>query len=285
RVPGLPRSGRRRQPGPRLPGRRRAGSGLRRTPPARIPPGHHQPAGPPPVRHHGPDRRAAERPGDPGPGQLPAGPARAPRRRHAGGDGSGRDGRPGARRRPRTGRAGRTGRRGRRPGQLTRPAAAGPCAPVLTRLSLLLCLLALAPVAPAAAQAPVEGVDYVRIPGGHCDRFRPRLAQWTRRAGADVRVYHVPAAYQPDNAYARGYFALEALGRAAELHPRVFDAIHREATLPAHNASRAEIVAFLAGEGLDPAAVAAAMDAPATDEKMNAAYAFAVRSGIQGTPT
>jgi thiol:disulfide interchange protein DsbA len=177
---------------------------------------------------------------------------------------------------------------------------------VLTRLSLLLCLLALAPVAPAAAQAPVEGVDYVRIPGGerwrpepgtievvevfaypcgHCDRFRPMLAQWTRRAGADVRVYHVPAAYQPDNAYARGYFALEALGRAAELHPRVFDAIHREATLPAHNASRAEIVAFLAGEGLDPAAVAAAMDAPATDEKMNAAYAFAVRSGIQGTPT
>src|SRR5690606_12536269 len=147
---------------------------------------------------------------------------------------------------------GRTGRRGRRPGQLTRPAAAGPCAPVLTRLSLLLCLLALAPVAPAAAQAPVESVDYVRIPRGqrwrpgpgpvevgevfahpcgHWCRCRPVLAQWTRRARADGRVNHVPAAYQPDNAYARGYVALEALGRAAELHPRVFDAMHREATL------------------------------------------------------
>src|SRR5690606_39552499 len=55
--------------------------------------------------------------------------------------------------------------------------------------------------------------------------------------------------------------------------------------LPARNASVGEMVAFLAAEGLDPARVAAAMASPATDEMMNAARDFAVRSGIQGTPT
>lgn len=174
------------------------------------------------------------------------------------------------------------------------------------RLALLLCLLTLLPALPAAAQSPVEGVDYVRIadgqrwrpePGtvevvevfaytcGHCDQFRPMFDQWKRRAARDVRVHHVPAAYDPGNAYARAYFVLEALGRVVEFHPRLFEAVHREHTLPGYNATRGEMVAFLAGEGLDAERVAALMDDPATDERMNAAYAFAVRSGIQGTPT
>ena len=176
---------------------------------------------------------------------------------------------------------------------------------MLSRLALT-CLLALLPALPLAAQAPVEGVDYVLIDGGerwrpepgtvevveifaytcgHCDLFQPMLAEWKRRAADDVRVHYLPAAYRPGDAYARGYFALEALGRVAELHPRLFDAIHRQGTLPARNASVGEMVAFLAGEGLDPARVAAAMASPATDEMMNAARDFAVRSGIQGTPT
>ncbi|WP_202843742.1 thiol:disulfide interchange protein DsbA/DsbL [Luteimonas saliphila] len=175
----------------------------------------------------------------------------------------------------------------------------------MLRRLLLLCLCALLPLS-ALAQAPVEGTDYVRIPDGprwkpepgtievvevfaypcgHCDQFRPMLAAWKRAAGKDVRVHHLPAAYDPGNAYARAYFALQALGRAAELHPRLFDAIHREGSLPAQGASTGEMVAFLASEGLDPAQVAAAMGSPATDEKMNAARAFAVRSGLQGTPT
>lgn len=173
------------------------------------------------------------------------------------------------------------------------------------RLSLLGLLALLLPVA-AAAQAPVAGSDYVVIEGGqrwtpapgtvevvevfayacgHCDRFQPMLAAWARTAGDDVRVHYLPAAYDPGNAYARAYFALEALGRVAELHPRLFDAIHREGSLPARGASVAEVATFLAGEGLDRSAVTAAMSAPATDEKMNAAREFAMRSGLQGTPT
>jgi len=171
---------------------------------------------------------------------------------------------------------------------------------------LALCLLALLPLCAAAQQAPAEGTDYVRIddgqrwkpePGtievveifsyacGHCDQFRPMLDAWKRKAGGDVRVHYLPAAYSPDDAYARGYFAIEALGRVAQLHPLLFDAIHREYSLPPRGASGGEMAAFLAAQGLDAAKVRAAMASPATDEKMNAAREFAVRSGLQGTPT
>lgn len=166
-------------------------------------------------------------------------------------------------------------------------------------------LLLLLPLLAGAQSAPLEGHDYVRIdagqpwraepgtvevaevfayPCGHCDRFAPMLAEWARRAGPDVRVRHVPAAYTSQDAYARGYFALETLGEN-RLHQRLFDAIHREGSLPGRGATVAEVSAFLAGEGLDAAGVRAAMTSPATDTKMNAAREFAVRSGIQGTPT
>lgn len=170
--------------------------------------------------------------------------------------------------------------------------------------AVLACLMLL-PLA-ALAQAPVEGTDYERIEGGqrwapapgtvevvevfaygcgHCDQFRPLLEAWKRSAGKDVRVQYLPAAYDPADAYARGYFALEALGQAARVHPLLFDAIHREGSLPPRGASTGEVVTFLAAQGLDAAKVRAAMASPATDAKMNAAREFAVRSGIRGTPT
>jgi len=178
--------------------------------------------------------------------------------------------------------------------------------PLRSRL-LALCLLWLLPLA-ALAQAPPDGMGVYWIPiqdgqrwsdepgtievvevfaysCGHCDQFHPLLSAWQRTAGKDVRLHYVPAIWSPQDAYARGYFALEALDRVNELHPRLFDAIHRAGTLPARGASQQEMVAFLAGEGLDPDRVRAAMASPATDAKMNAAREFMLRGGIRATPT
>ena len=178
--------------------------------------------------------------------------------------------------------------------------------PMRARL-LALCLLWLLPLA-AFAQAPPEGMGVYWIPiqdgqrwreepdtvevvevfaysCGHCDQFQPLLAAWKRKAGKDVRLHYVPAIWSPQDAYARAHFALEDLGRVAELHPRLFDAIHREGSLPARDASLQEMLSFLAGEGLDAGLVRTAMTSPATDAKMNAARDFMVRGGIRATPT
>lgn len=172
---------------------------------------------------------------------------------------------------------------------------------------IVLCLAWLLPLA-ALAQAMPEGLGeyYFPVEGGqrwreepgtievvevfaygcgHCDRFQPLLAAWKRNAGADVRLHHVPAAWSPQDAHARGYFALEALGQAKRLHPRLFDAIHREGSLPGRGASTGEVVAFLAGEGLDAAQVGEAMTSAATDGRINAARDFIARAGIRGTPS
>jgi thiol:disulfide interchange protein DsbA len=131
----------------------------------------------------------------------------------------------------------------------------------------------------------IEVVEVFAYGCGHCDRFQPLLAAWKRNAGADVRLHHVPAAWSPQDAHARGYFALESMGQAERVHPRLFDAIHREGSLPGRGASSEEVVAFLAGEGLDAAQVRAAMASAATDSRINAARDFIARAGIRGTPT
>ncbi len=176
----------------------------------------------------------------------------------------------------------------------------------LLLLPLLLGLFAVA-VPPASAQTPTAGVDYAEIPGGqpfapfadgievvelfgytciHCANFESRLQQWKRGLPGDVRFKPVPVAlagfWVP---YARAYYAAETLGVADRTHEDLFKALHREGSLPIQNASASEIASFYARHGVDPARFVAAMNSPEVAAKVEQANQFAVRSGIEGTPT
>ncbi len=180
----------------------------------------------------------------------------------------------------------------------------------LACLLLSVLLLPLAALAQAQAQAqapaaPVEGVDYVVIPGGqpwqadgrievaelfaytchHCANFAPKLEAWKRRQPADVRVAYVPAAYDPRDSYGRAYFAAEQLGVLGKVHAQLFRAIHELQSVPMGNASPGELATFARDEGVDMARFQAAMDSPAVDAKMRHAHDFALASGMEGTPT
>ena len=177
-------------------------------------------------------------------------------------------------------------------------------------LPLLALLLALLPVAGLAQQlpgmTPVEGRDYVTLPGGqrwstdddrievaeifaytchHCADFQPLLAAWKRRQPADVRVEYVPAAFRPTDNYARACFAAQALGVIDRIQAPLFRAIHDTRTVPASNASVDELAVFFRDEGVDPASFRSAMADPGVDVQMRRAYDFAVASGMRGTPT
>lgn len=169
---------------------------------------------------------------------------------------------------------------------------------------LALLLAALAP-ATVAAQAPVDGRDYVRIEGGEpwqpldgrievveifayacsvCDRFEPMLKAWERSQPDDVRVTRLPATYSARDAFATAFFAAEAIGELDAVHAATFDALHRRGIL-ARNATHAEIAAFYASLGVDRSRFAAAMQAPETARKLEAAHRFLRASGAEGTPT
>lgn len=172
-------------------------------------------------------------------------------------------------------------------------------------LALLVALPLAFPGPAAAQQAPVEGVDYVRIPFGQpwqpldgqvevaeifsytcgvCDQFQPMLAAWARQQPEGVRVVHVPAAWRSRDPLATAFFAAEALGQLDVAHPATFDAIHRRGHL-SRNPTLAEIRALYVSLGMDPQRLAAALESPETAAMVDAAHAFVRASGAQGTPT
>ena len=179
---------------------------------------------------------------------------------------------------------------------------------LLSRLAVL-ALLSIAALSPAyaAPAAPVAGVDFVEIPGGlpfdtapgrievvevfgytcsHCAAFEPAVAAWKRRLPDDVSFVPVPAPFSgywlP---YARAYYAAQAHGLVERTHADMFRALHEEQRLPIMRATPAEIAAFYAGYGADPAAFAATMTSAATDAQLERARTFIRRSGVDGTPS
>jgi thiol:disulfide interchange protein DsbA len=172
--------------------------------------------------------------------------------------------------------------------------------------ALVLPGLAFAADVPAAA-APVEGVDYVVIDGGqpyrplgpgikaevvevfaywcpHCAEFQPVLGPWVHALPKDVRFTYVPAAFDPNDAFARAFFAAEGKGAVARTHALVYDAVHHTGLL-AHNATIDELAWFYGQQGLGQAAMKAAMTSPAVDALMHRAREFEVGIRLPGTPT
>jgi thiol:disulfide interchange protein DsbA len=195
-----------------------------------------------------------------------------------------------------------------RPAALLRGLLAAAVLPALLLPGLARALPAAAPgAAPATADAPVEGRDYTVIPGGqryrplgpgekvevvevfaywcpHCAEFQPILAPWVSALPKDVRFTYVPAAFDPNDAFARGFFAAEDKGAVDRTHAGVYDAVHH-AGLLAHNATIDELAWYYGRQGLGQEAMKAAMVGPSVDAKMQRAHDFEVGIHLPGTPT
>ena len=174
---------------------------------------------------------------------------------------------------------------------------------LLLLFSLL--LSATAPHASADAAAPAEGSDYVLIADGqpyaaldgkievvevfgywgpHCAEFQPELSAWRRGLPPGVRFTYVPAVFTAGDSFARAFFAAEHFGALARTHDAMFPAIHAQGLLPL-NASVPELASYYGQQGLDAAKVQAYMLSPAVDARLEHARQFALRSGVEGTPT
>ena len=163
---------------------------------------------------------------------------------------------------------------------------------------------------PAAPQGPppVAGVDYVPIANGqplqpgsgrievaevfgytcpHCATFEPELSAWKKRQPADVSVVQVPAPFGGYwDPYARAFYAAEALGVLEQSHQAMFNAIHLQRSMPVGaNTGAAELAPFYAQYGVDAKRFADAYNSFGVDAKINRARQFAVKSGVESTPS
>lgn len=170
-----------------------------------------------------------------------------------------------------------------------------------------------APAAPAApapapaldpAKAPRPGVDYEVMAepqptfgqGGievaevfaytciHCANLQPVLNQWKPNIASDVRFVYVPGVFGgiSDN-FARGYYAAEAMGLVEKTHDALFRAVLIERSF--QTASIEEIADWYAKQGANRETFLSTMQSFAVTAKLNRARQFALRSGVQSTPT
>ena len=164
--------------------------------------------------------------------------------------------------------------------------------------------------APAAPQgpAPIAGVDYLPIANGqplqpgsgrievaevfgytcpHCASFEPELQAWKKRQPADVSVVQVPAPFGGYwDPYARAYYTAEALGVLEQSHAAMFNAIHVQRAMPvAANTGASDLAPFYAQYGVDAKRFADTFNSFGVDAKINRARQFAVKSGVEGTPS
>ena len=165
--------------------------------------------------------------------------------------------------------------------------------------------VAAASEAAAAGPGPVAGTDYVEIQGGqpyapldgkvevaevfaywcaHCAQFDPLVSAWKARLPADVRFSYVPAVFSEQDNFPRAFYAIETAGALARVHAPLFKAIHIDRSLR-QNASVDDIAAFLGTQGVDVAGIRSTMQSFAINAKLNRAKQFAIRSGIEATPT
>lgn len=162
---------------------------------------------------------------------------------------------------------------------------------------------------PAAAGALTPGTDYVEIPNGQpylplngkvevvevfgyvcpaCAQFQPLVNSWEKKLPANVRFTYVPAAFGgPWITYAKAYYASESMGLVERTHNELFKAIHIDQTLKGERGqdSVADVAAFYGKYGVDPKQFASTMDSFAVNAKLNKAKQWAIRSGLEGTPT
>ena len=188
-------------------------------------------------------------------------------------------------------------------------------APVLFLVSLAACAQPAAPTAPAAKPAarpatampnfiPKLGHDYFVLATPqptygqgkielaevfsyaciHCAEFQPKVNAWRKSLGADVRFEYVPAAFGGmwDN-FARAYFAAEAMGIQKKTHDNVFKAVFVEQA--SGKGAPEEIAKMYTKWGVDEAKFLAAMNSFGVTGKLSRARQFAMRTGVESTPT
>ena len=118
----------------------------------------------------------------------------------------------------------------------------------------------------------------------HCAEFQPNVDAYKPKLPADVRWSYVPAAFGGAwNEAAKAFFTAETMGVQERTHDAVFNAIFVERQVTAGKPE--EFVALYGKLGVDKAKFQATMDSFGITAKVNRAHQFALRTGVNATPT
>ncbi|RKP49541.1 thiol:disulfide interchange protein DsbA/DsbL [Trinickia fusca] len=174
----------------------------------------------------------------------------------------------------------------------------------LIRTFLLSLSLACASVVHASPAAPVSGKDFtvlktpqpISVPAGkievteffwygcpHCNELDPFLEAWIKKQAPDVVFKRVPVAFRDDFVpHSKLYHALDALGRAGDLTPVVFNEIHVNKDYLLTPEAQAD---FLAKQGVDKKKFLDAYNSFSTQSAIKRDDQMVKDYQIEGVPT
>ena len=185
--------------------------------------------------------------------------------------------------------------------------------PLLFLVSLSACAQSAAPGAKPAAKpaapampnfVPKLGVDYFVLPTAqptygvgkievaevfsyrciHCAEFQPKVNAWKKTLGSDVRWEYVPAAFGDTwDTFGRAFLAAQVMGILPKTHDNVFKGVFVEQA--AGRGTVEDIAKMYARWGVDEAKFLATMNSFGVTAKLNKARQFAMRTGVDSTPT
>lgn len=102
---------------------------------------------------------------------------------------------------------------------------------------------------PTDAGKKVEVIEFFGYSCPHCNAFDPDLAEWVKKNSDKIVFKRIPVGFRPEWVpHQKLYFALEAMGKTEEIHPKVFRAIHVERQ-PLNNDDA--VINFAVKQGLD----------------------------------
>jgi thiol:disulfide interchange protein DsbA len=133
------------------------------------------------------------------------------------------------------------------------------------------------------APGKIEVIEFFWYGCPHCFVFDPALEAWVKQLPADVSFRRVHVGFNGMvKLHQRLFFALEAMGKEAEVHQRVFNAFHVERRDLSDEKS---IVALVAGMGLDAAKFKDAFNSFGVQTKAQQATKLSEDYRIDGVPT
>jgi thiol:disulfide interchange protein DsbA len=137
---------------------------------------------------------------------------------------------------------------------------------------------------PTWGQGKIEVAEVFSYRCIHCAEFQPKVNAWKKTMPADVRWEYVPGVFGGTwDSFARAYFAAQLMGVQPKTHDAVFKGVFVDQA--AGNGSLEEIAAMYAKWGVDKAKFLAAMNSFGVTAKLNRAKQFAMRAGVDATPT
>ena len=132
-----------------------------------------------------------------------------------------------------------------------------------------------------SASKKIEVVEFFWYGCPHCFSFEPTIEAWGKRLAADVQLRQMPFAFIGPVEHQKLFYALEEIGQREALQKRIFTAIHVENR---RINTEADILAFVAANGVDRAKFTEAWKSFGANTKLNRGKQLSNAYKIDGVP-